>query len=75
MANYNYFIGIDIGKSTNAVCVIDTEENRRLECNIPNTKAGMQTLLDKLNRLPDFTLFCMEHTGIVRHEVARFEYG
>ena len=78
MANYNYFIGIDIGKSTNAICVIDTEENRRLECSIPNTKAGMQTLLDKLNRLPDFNLatalFCMEHTGIYCRPIVGFFY-
>jgi len=79
MTTYNYFIGTDIGKKTNAVCVFDALETRKLELTIPNTKAGMEALLKQLNKLPDFeletTLFCMEHTGIVRHEVARFEYG
>ena len=78
MTNYKYFIGVDIGKTTNAICVIDTAENRQLECSIPNTKAGMQTLLDKLNRLPGFTLsetlFCMEHTGIYCRPIVGFFY-
>lgn len=79
MQTYKYFIGVDIGKETLAICVIDATENRLLECSITNTKVGMKTLLDKLEKLPDFdpqtALICMEHTGIVRHEVARFEYG
>ena len=79
MTTYNYFIGIDIGKTTNAICVIDIQENRRLELSIPNTKAGMQSLLDKLIRLPDFslstTLFCMEHTGIYCRPTVGFFYA
>ncbi len=67
MTTYNYFIGIDIGKTTNAVCVLDAMENRRLELSIPNSRAGMESLLKQLNKLPDFsletTLFYMEHTA------------
>lgn len=79
MTTYKYFIGVDIGKTTNAICVIDGQENRRLECGIPNTKAGMQTLIDKLTQLPDFslstTLFCMEHTGIYCRPIVSFFYA
>ncbi|GAB4043162.1 IS110 family RNA-guided transposase [Spirosoma jeollabukense] len=78
MITYNYFIGADIGKKTNAVCVIDAQENRQLELSIPNTKAGMETLLKQLNKLPDFrletTLFCMEHTGIYCQPTINFFY-
>ena len=78
MITYNYFIGTDIGKKTNAVCVIDALENRKLELTIPNTKAGMETLLKQLKRLPNFdletTLFCMEHTGIYCQPMVNFFY-
>ncbi|WP_332369775.1 IS110 family transposase [Spirosoma telluris] len=78
MIAYNYFIGTDIGKTTNAICVIDQLENRKLELTIPNSKTGMETLLKQLNKLPDFrletTLFCMEHTGIYRQPMVNFFY-
>ena len=45
----------------------------------PNTLAGIKTALAEFKALPGWhpkqAVFCMEHTGIVRHEVARFEYG
>ncbi|UFH54493.1 transposase [Spirosoma sp. KNUC1025] len=78
MTTYKYFIGTDIGKTTNAVCVIDELENRKLERTIPNTKAGMQMLLAKLQSLADFdlttALFCMEHTGIYCQPLVSFFY-
>jgi len=79
MNTYNYFLGNDIGKSTVAVCVIDEQEKRQLELSVPNTSEGMQTLLDKLQTLPNFslqtTLFCMEHTGVYCQPMVSFFYA
>ncbi len=78
MQNYNHFIGADIGKETLAICVIDGAETRLLECSVTNTKAGMQTLLAKLEKLPGFqvhtTLICMEHTGVYCQPMVSFFY-
>lgn len=78
MQNYTHFIGADIGKETLAICVIDGAENRLLECSATNTRAGMQTLLGKLQRLPGFdlatTLICMEHTGVYCQPMVSFFY-
>lgn len=78
MQNYKHFIGADIGKETLAICVIDGAENRLLECSATNTKAGMKTLLSKLEKLPGFdlatTLVCMEHTGIYCQPIVGFFY-
>ncbi|WP_262924027.1 hypothetical protein [Spirosoma liriopis] len=42
-------------------------ENRQFEPSIPNSRAGMESLLKQLKKLPDSsletTLFCMEHTA------------
>ena len=78
MQTYKHFIGADIGKETLAICVIDAVEDRLLECSVTNTKAGMQTLLGKLEKLPGFslqtTLICMEHTGISCQPMVSFFY-
>ena len=78
MKTYTYFIGVDLGKSTLAVCVPNAQEKLVLEMSIPNTKAGMETLLKRLEKLPDFslakTLFCMEHTGIYCQPMVGFFY-
>lgn len=51
----------------------------QLSIHTPNTLAGIKTALAEFKALPGWNpkqaVFCMEHTGIVRHEVARFEYG
>lgn len=78
MQTYKHFIGADIGKETLAICVIEEAENRLLECSVTNTKAGIQTLLDKLQKLPGFSLqtalMCMEHTGIYCQPMVSFFY-
>ena len=78
MKSYNYFVGVDLGKSILAVCVLNAQEKLVLEMSIPNTKAGMETLLKRLERLPNFTmekaLFCMEHTGIYCQPLVGFFY-
>ena len=78
MKNYTYFIGNDLGKSTIAVCVLNAQEKIVLEMSIANTKAGMEALLKRLEKLPDFSLntalFCMEHTGIYCQPLVSFFY-
>lgn len=78
MKTYSYFIGNDLGKSIIAVCVLNAQEKLVLEMSIANTKAGMETLLKQLEKLPDFTLdtalFCMEHTGIYCQPLVSFFY-
>ena len=73
-----YFIGIDIAKATLDWAVYDGKKIV-LQTSTPNTIAGIKTALRLLKTLPNWNsqqaVFCMEHTGIVRHEVARFEYG
>ena len=73
-----YFVGIDIAKATLDWAV---SEGKRvvLQTTTANSVIGIKTALRLLKTLPDWkpaqAIFCMEHTGIVRHEVARFEYG
>ena len=73
-----YFIGIDIAKATLDWAVYDGKKIV-LKISTPNTIAGIKTALRLLKTLPVWNsqqvVFCMEHTGIVRHEVARLEYG
>ncbi|GAB3048314.1 IS110 family transposase [Spirosoma pulveris] len=75
---YRYFIGIDVSKNELDFAVI--EQNQLLfHLEVSNDKKGIQTFLQQFKSVTKgaFTnsLFCLEHTGIVRHEVARFEYG
>lgn len=73
-----YFIGIDIAKATLDWAVYDGKK-MILQTSTANSVGGIKTALRLLKTLSDWqpqqTVFCMEHTGIVRHEVARFEYG
>ena len=73
-----YFIGIDVSKATLDWAVFDGQEIVYLGQSA-NSEVGINTVVKLLKALPGFTVFesvcCMEHTGIVRHEVARFEYG
>ncbi len=76
--NIYHFIGIDISKATLDWAVFEGK-TIILQASTPNTIAGIKTALRQLKTLPGWnpkqSVFCMEHTGIVRHEVARFEYG
>lgn len=78
MQNYNFFLGIDVGKTTLAVCLINAHENRLLECSIKNNQEGIQSLLEQLNQIPGFSLndllICMEHTGIYCQPMVSFFY-
>ena len=73
-----YFVGIDISKNTLDWAVFESNKVI-LQTNTPNSVAGIKTALRLLKNLPNWNpkqaIFCMEHTGVVRHEVARFEYG
>ncbi|MFD2572769.1 IS110 family transposase [Spirosoma soli] len=68
MNHYKYFVGLDLGKTTNAICVLDEQENRCFELKLPNTQQGMQTLLEKLDTLAHFeptsVLICAEYTSV-----------
>lgn len=79
MKTYKHFVGNDIGKSTVAVCVIDHQEKLLLELTVPNTTAGMNTLTERLQRLPGFSLetalFCLEHTGVYCQPMVSFFYA
>ncbi|WP_338870640.1 transposase [Spirosoma sp. SC4-14] len=59
--------------------MINKAEDRLLECSLTNTKAGMQTLLGKRQKLPGFdqatTLICMEHTGLYCQPMVSFFYA
>ena len=73
-----YYVGIDIAKATLDWAVYDGKKIV-LQTSTANSVAGIKTALRLLKSLLDWkpsqAVFCMEHTGIVRHEVARFEYG
>ena len=73
-----YYIGIDISKATLDWAVFDGK-TIFLQSQSANSKIGIKSALKLIKALPGFKLSeavcCMEHTGIVRHEVARFEYG
>lgn len=73
-----YYTGIDIAKATLDWAVYDGKK-MVLQTSTPNSIPGIKTALRLLKTLPEWkptqAIFCMEHTGIVRHEVARFEYG
>ena len=66
-----YFIGIDVSKATLDWAASDGKVIV-FQSQSANSEAGIKALRG-------FTVagsvFCIEHTGIVRHEVARFEYG
>lgn len=76
--DFCYFIGIDIAKDTLDWAVY-TQQGVQLSTHGANTLAGIKAALDELKAIPGWNpkqaVFCMEHTGLVRHEVARFEYG
>ena len=79
MESFSFFIGIDVSKATLDFAVVVT--NKLLfHYHSTNDKCGIEAFVKQLKaECPgaDFSnsLYCMEHTGIVRHEVARFEYG
>lgn len=74
----HHYVGIDIAKATLDWAVYDGKKVV-LQTSTPNTVAGIKTALRLIKTLPDWyaqqAVFCMENTGIVRHEVARFKYG
>ncbi len=78
MQKFTFFIGIDISKKTLDFSVVKTG-HELFHLTTSNNEKGIALFMDKLRQLPQFelnqALFCMEYTGLVRHEVARFEYG
>ncbi len=74
----HHYVGIDISKATLDWAVSDSK-TVVFQTTTANTVAGIKIALRQLKTLaswnPKQAVFCMEHTGIVRHEVARFEYG
>ncbi|WP_018622853.1 hypothetical protein [Spirosoma luteum] len=76
--DFLHYVGIDIAKATLDWAVY-SQQGSLLHLHTSNTMAGIKLALRQLKALPGWDMtqvvFCMEHTGIVRHEVARFEYG
>ena len=74
----HYFTGVDVSKATLDWAVFDGK-TIVLQSQSANSEAGIKTIIKLFRALPGFKMTesacCMEHTGIVRHEVARFEYG
>jgi transposase len=72
--NQKYFVGIDISKAKLDVAVMDTAFNILLEKVIPNTPAGIRTLISALRRklkvASDDIMVCAEHTGIYGNPLA-----
>ncbi|WP_093833961.1 IS110 family transposase [Spirosoma endophyticum] len=77
--DFCYFVGIDISKDTLDWAVYTQQQGILLSIQTDNTLKGIRSALVQLKALPGWNsaqaVFCQEHTGIVRHEVARFEYG
>ena len=75
---FDYFIGVDVSKATLDLAVVKANQVL-FHQQVSNDKKGIREFLRYLRQQTkatlDACLFCMEHTGIVRHEVARFEYG
>ncbi|AUD01826.1 IS110 family transposase [Spirosoma pollinicola] len=73
-----HFIGIDVSKATLDWAVFDGK-TIVLQTQSTNSPAAIRATVKLMKALPGFTVAesvsCLEHTGIVRHEVARFEYG
>lgn len=79
MENLTTFVGIDISKATLDWAVIIAGK-LLFHYQSPNDQKGIESFVSHLKQqYPQASfsnsLYCMEHTGIVRHEVARFEYG
>jgi hypothetical protein len=74
-----HFIGVDISKATLDWAVYSTKGGIIYQSQSANSEVAIKATMKTINSLPDFeitkSVCCMEHTGIVRHEVARFEYG
>ena len=73
-----YFVGVDISKATLDWAVFDGK-TIVLQTQSENSEKGIKAAIKLIRTLPAFkvaeSVCCMEHTGIVRHEVARFEHG
>ena len=73
-----HYIGVDVSKDTLDWAVFDGK-TIVLQTQSVNSPAAIRTTVKLMKALPGFriaqSVCCLEHTGIVRHEVARFEYG
>ena len=73
-----HFIGIDVSKNTLDWAVY-ANKGVIWQTQSENSPVAIRAVIKQFQALPDFGLsncvVCMEHTGLVRHEVARFEYG
>ena len=79
METFTFFIGIDISKATLDWALV-VANKLLFHYQSSNDKKGIESFIKHLKQqCPQVSfvnsLYCMEHTGIVRHEVARFEYG
>ncbi|WP_020607427.1 hypothetical protein [Spirosoma spitsbergense] len=74
----HHFIGIDVSKNTLDWAVY-ANKGIIWQTQSENSPTAIRAVIKQLQALPDFDrsncVVCMEHTGLVRHEVARFEYG
>lgn len=76
--DFHHYVGIDIAKDKFDWAVFN-QQGVQLRLHLPNSVEGIKEAPRQMKSLPAWsaqhTVFCMEHTDIVRHEVARFEYG
>lgn len=76
--NYKWFVGIDISKKTlDAVLYVKDSTQKSPHIQISNNNSGYIKLvkwLEKQKVTINFTLFCMEHTGIYGVKLANFLY-
>ena len=83
LMDIRHFIGIDVSKNTAPADRLDwavyTNKGIVWQTQSENLPTAIRAVIKQLQALPDFDrstcVVCMEHTGLVRHEVARFEYG
>src|SRR3978361_682013 len=76
--NYNFFIGIDVSKTTLDFAVFKGKELLFKWAN-ENDEPGIRKFWAKLKLQPGFcineAIFCMEHTGIYNQHLLSFLYS
>jgi len=65
---YKFFVGIDLGKSSVDICVLEGLEKVVSTIKVENDYGSLQKVLGQIQQdlgfRPEEALFCMEHTGI-----------
>lgn len=69
-----FYIGIDVSKSSNSVCVMNSDGSKVFNSSFRNSSLGSKQLLDKVCKLSDnaFFYFGLESTGKYGEHLAMF---